>query len=86
MSAQEVPSVTQQNSDGSWSKATSLGWQGPSNQVDWEVTRRDGRWFATGYIRAELAGRVTARTKWGLVRAARRLCGDLPVTFLWDQR
>lgn len=81
-------SVQRQNPDGTWSDAEPTGWQGPENQVDWEVYWKGAGWVAYGYNRATPVGKiVSARTRLGLVLRARWSVGfRTPVTFLWDSK
>ena len=42
----------QQNEDGTWVEATPLPRQG--TQIDWEVSRKNGRWYAKAYDAREV--------------------------------
>lgn len=81
-------SVQRQNPDGSWSDAEPMGWQGPVNQVDWEVYWKpiSRTWHAYGYCRGKFLVDITARTKVGLRFKAWRAFRLRPQTFLWDSK
>ena len=54
-----------QNPDGSYSPAEPMGWQGSG--IDWEVSREGKRHRADAYDEDMHVGRVTARTRLGLL-------------------
>lgn len=88
MSEQPTISVYQRNVDGSWTTADPLGWQGPANQVDFEVSRGVAHWIGDGSCRdKQVTGTIVARTRLGfIVKARRRVGWRTPVTFLWDAK